>query len=75
MPNEVAITNGSQPTSPPQATPVASVQQSTDSKDHDCRIYHVMRVTLMWPLGERHRGGWGGPRWARVAAKTIANRL
>jgi len=74
-PDEAAITNRSHPTSPPQASPAASVQQSIDSKYHDRRIYHVMRVTLMWPPGVRRRSGWGRPRRVRIAAKTIANRF
>jgi len=31
------------------------------------QLYHVMWDTLMWPLGERHCGGWGGPRRASGA--------
>jgi len=48
-PSEGREVNGSQPTSPPQRSPAAGIQRSTDSKDYDSR-------------GKRHHGwvGWNG---------------
>jgi len=65
-PDYAAITNRSQPTSPPQPTPAASVQQSTDSKDDDHRVTIVSLYAGYFDVAVgREAPRWvGGPRRA-----------
>jgi len=58
-PGLAAITNGSQPTSPPQPMPAASVQQLTDSKHHDPRVTIISRYTGYFDVD----AGREAPQW------------
>jgi len=76
-PDQVAITNGSQPTSSPQPTSAASVQQltqKTTTSPNDC----ITLCRILW-YGRRAwgavMGGVDRPRRVRITAETIANRF
>jgi len=74
MPDQAAITNGSQPTSPTQPTPAASVQQPTDSKDQDRRLATVSPYAGYFGVAaEREAPRWVG--WTGLDGRASRLRL